>query len=588
MFKIQHKLLLYVVLISIIPLLAAMFFSYNQFMENTKANVVQATIESFEQIDDNIFLKTNRVQNALDFVFSNKRVHEILRETNFNILNTDSFLATKELDSIFSQICTNVEQLKGVIVFSTNGGFYSYRCFLNNMDVVSFTMKYGRVGGIPGEITWLGAVENPEFTNERSVDMMGTLLHDTNHIRDQKLLATIYLVFENDYFKNDLTTMDSSLVMMYDESGKLMASKGQQKFTDIWKIAPNVGKEIFSREVGNFKAKLGDEMYFITFYKAPSTGWRYVRAVVYDQYFKNYKNVQLFMLLLVICVLGTILLVNYYFVRMITKPINEIVYAMKEVGNHNFDITMNVESNDEYAVISDGFNSMVSQLDELFTRVVQEERKRKDADIMALSYQITPHFLYNTLSSIRFSSYSRGEYETSQMLQIMGRFLRNTINTAGRMVTIGEELKNIEDYIALYQIRNENKFLSTYEVDESICDCRIPAMLIQPLVENAIFHGLSTRLDTKCSAEVKVTAGLRDNNIVITIWDNGAGIPRDKIDELCRNSDDKHDNRTHIGISNIRSRIFDMFGDGYGLNIKSVVGEFTQVEIVLPQIKEEQ
>ena len=587
MFTIQQKLLCYTILITFVPLSIAGVFFYNQTIDNTKDNLMQATIETFEQVDNSVFLKKNRIEKALNLMVSNRYVHEILRNTDFNTSDADSFRAAKELDFVFSQMCAGAEEIRGIILFSNKGGVYTYRCSWNGNSVVSFAVEYGKVDETPGKLTWLGTPENNDFFSGSAVDLIGTVLCDTSYIKDNKPLSTIYLLVEDNYFASSVTESDTASLMIYDDVGKLVVSKGEQKLANIWNVSLEAGQKIFSNDKGGFQIKIDDEEYYLTFYKSPSTEWTYVRMMLYREYFKEFQNISYTMLLIVLCVIGISFFVNIYFVKRITMPIKEVVYAMSEVGKRNFDITMNTYSNDEFGGISDGFNTMVSQLNKLFVQIEDEAEKRRHADIMALQYQMTPHFLYNTLSSIRLNSYSRGELETSEMLLIMGRFLRNVINNAGRMVRIEDEIHNIEDYISLYKIRHENKFSSLCEVDDDIRECKIPAMMIQPLVENAIFHGLNQKLDGVYPAMVKVTVTHSGEDVCITIWDNGIGISKDRIDELNGKEDPRDGERMHIGISNIRTRIYDLFGDNYGLTIESVQGEYTFVGITLPLIKDE-
>lgn len=587
MFTIQQKLLCYTILITFVPLSIAGVFFYNQTIENTKNNLMQSTLETFEQIDNSIFLKKNRIEKALNLVVSNKYVHEILRNTDFNMSDAASFRAAKELDSVFSMMCAAAEEIRGVILFSSKGGVYTYRCSWNDTSVVSFAMKYGKVDETQGKLTWLGTPENNDFSGGATVDLIGTVLCDTSYIKDNKTLSTIYLLVEDNYFTSSIKDVDTASLMIYDDIGKPVVSKGKQKLANIWNVSLEAGQKIFSNDKGDFQINIDDEEYYLNFYKSPSTEWTYVRMVLYREYFKEFRNISYSMLLIVLFVIGISFVVNIYFVKRVTMPIKEVVYAMSEVGKRNFDITMNTYSNDEFGVISDGFNTMVSQLNELFIQIEDEAEKRRHADIMALQYQMTPHFLYNTLSSIRLNSYSKGEYETSEMLLIMGRFLRSVINNAGRMVRVDDEIQNIEDYISLYKIRHENKFSSLCEVEDDIKECKIPAMMIQPLVENAIFHGLNQKLDGVYPAMVKVTIAHKGEDIHITILDNGVGIAEGRIKELNSKKDTYDRERMHIGISNIRTRIYDLFGDNYGLKIESVQGEYTFVEITLPLIKDE-
>lgn len=582
---IQTKLLVYVILISIVPIAFLGSFYYGLSVENTNNKVNQASLETFNQLDKNILIKTNRIQNALELIFSNKRVHEILRNTDFRLADSTAFSAVRELDNIFSQFFLSVEELEGVILFSTKGGAYTYKCYPDEADTVDFTMKYGKADETPGKITWLGSFENPTLLNgEETVLLVGSTLRDTTYVKDQKFLATVYLLLKNDYFGDDYASADGVSTMIYDDKGKMIMSNGTCTLDNLWTNSLEIGRKIFAESGGNFKARIDDESYMLTFYTSPQTDWKYVRAVEYKEYISELRQIQYVTMAGIILLFAVIFLVNYFVIKKITSPIREVVHAMHEVGSQNFHVSLDINSNDEFGMISTGFNSMVEKINELFTRVVAEERKRKEADIMALQYQMTPHFLYNTLSSIRLNALMKGETETGAMLLIMGRFLRSTINNAGKMVRICDEMNNIADYISLYQIRYENRLSVTCHAEESVLECEIPAMMIQPVVENAIIHGLNPILDDSGSAQLCVTVKDCGEKVCISIRDNGIGIAPEKLKTLFYKTEETgKKERLHIGIVNIRDRIYDLFGEAYGITVVSEPHVFTQVDIMLPK-----
>ncbi|MEF2767486.1 MAG: sensor histidine kinase [Dorea phocaeensis] len=216
----------------------------------------------------------------------------------------------------------------------------------------------------------------------------------------------------------------------------------------------------------------------------------------------------------------------------------------------------------------------------------------KQTELTALQSQINPHFLYNTLESIRGQALVDDNLEIAQMVEALSSFFRYSISRKGNLVTLRDELANIENYMMIQRYRFNNRFsleVILDEEDEAAYDFLIPRLIIQPVVENAIFHGLEEKLEGgKVTIEVIVT----DQNLILTISDNGKGMNGEKLkelnariqsDEVILDEEAKETQRnTGIALPNIHKRIRLLFGEAYGVNIYSTQGQGTDVEITIP------
>lgn len=216
----------------------------------------------------------------------------------------------------------------------------------------------------------------------------------------------------------------------------------------------------------------------------------------------------------------------------------------------------------------------------------------KQAELTALQSQINPHFLYNTLESIRGQALVDDNLEIAQMVEALSSFFRYSISRKGNLVTLRDELANIENYMMIQKYRFNNRFsleVIVDEEDEVAYDFFIPRLIIQPVVENAIFHGLEEKMEGgKVTIEVIVT----DRNLILTISDNGKGMNEEKLkelnagiqsDEVILDEEAKETQRnTGIALPNIHKRIRLLFGEAYGVNIYSTRGQGTDVEITIP------
>lgn len=319
------------------------------------------------------------------------------------------------------------------------------------------------------------------------------------------------------------------------------------------------------------------------FYTSPILGWKYIRFVQYKAYFEEAEYLKNLTIGLATLLFIFLCLINNIWLRRLTRPAKEIVTGMNEVGKSNFDIFLNVKSKDEFGIIAKGFNSMVAKIRELFEKAILEEEKSKEAELAALQYQINPHFLQNTIYAIRLTAIFKGEKEISDMLSILGNFLQNTLKNVNKLITLQEEFENMKSYISLYQIRFSNNIFSEFEVEQGLDNCKLYGMLIQPVIENAIMHGLSEKLNTGEAAKIHVRAAQENENLIIAVRDNGIGMTEKQCQDVMSGKYAQQ-GHGHIGLYNIHKRINYLYGDNYGINILTEKDKFTEIKITLPII----
>lgn len=239
--------------------------------------------------------------------------------------------------------------------------------------------------------------------------------------------------------------------------------------------------------------------------------------------------------------------------------------------------------------VPDEVAEFAERLADSFHRHYAAALLKKQMQYVALQNQINPHFLYNTLEAIRSEALLQGSREIAEMVERLSRFFRYCISSQGDFVTIREELMNVKDYFYIQQYRFENKFSLVIETEsDDLLRCYLPKMTFQPIVENAIFHGLEPK---KGKGVIHIRAVRSDRKVYLLISDNGIGMEQEKADAL--NERLRHDgggtgqekNSKHgIALMNVNARIRLYFGSEYGLWVMSTCGKGTDVEIILPYL----
>ncbi|MFA5448094.1 MAG: sensor histidine kinase [Sphaerochaeta sp.] len=279
-------------------------------------------------------------------------------------------------------------------------------------------------------------------------------------------------------------------------------------------------------------------------------------------------------ILIIITAVGMVLAMglSLLFSRSIARPISMLASRMGEVERGNLQIHRIKSSIDEFALLEQSFNIMVTQIVSLLDLTREEQKKLSDAERKALESQMNPHFLFNTLNTIKALARLHGEEEIYTITVKLGKLLRSTIDNHESESTLAESMALIDSYLTIQKLRFGEKLVTDLYLEENLKEIKTPKLIIQPLVENAIIHGLEPKLgEWKLSVRVETVAG----RLTITIRDNGVGFD----DKTLPENLDELANSGHVGVYNVYRRLVLTYGDDLSFSIKSNVGTGTVVQI---------
>ena len=268
--------------------------------------------------------------------------------------------------------------------------------------------------------------------------------------------------------------------------------------------------------------------------------------------------------------------------RTITIPLQQLTNSMKTVEKGDYDVVIEAVSDDEFGYVANKFNHMCKTIKETTEINLEKQELLRIAELKQLQSQINPHFLYNTLDSIKYLAKMHGEEEIFIMTKSLNTLLKNGLNISKEFASISESLKNLSSYIAIQQIRFPDKFDVNIDVDETLMTCIIPSLILQPVVENAMLHGLEPM---QSHGQLSISACQNSEDLFITISDNGVGMDGDALLVLTE-SLNKSTDVSHIGLKNVHQRIRLYYGAEYGMTIESAKNAGTSVTLKLPCQKE--
>lgn len=412
-------------------------------------------------------------------------------------------------------------------------------------------------------------VENDQEKNEK--DMMFLMAY--KDVRTNKKLGTLCIKVSKISIEKNFSIDDGMGVqqIVYDKMGNIVYDTTQDvELRGIMDEQYDYCEEYLS--VLNYDIGGG---YLILKGRSGISGTSVVYAVPKKEIFSTLWKIQgLNLLGTVLCMFFSIIVLGIFFHKVL-KPVVKMQREMKKVEEGDFDISIPKVGEDEIGRLAKCFYHMIISIDEKNKQIILGEKKKREYEIKLLQAQITPHFLYNTLDSIKWMAVTQGEKTIARMAQLLGQLLRKTISDNKEFVRLKEEMECIRCYVEIQKLRYYDSF-DYYEEIEAICeDVLIPRLTLQPLIENALFHGVYN-----CGRRGKIQVDIRKigETVHIVVTDNGRGMDVQEIVNKNKNSD----RISKIGIQNVNERIKLYYGQDFGLEYESVKGEFTKALIKIP------
>ena len=347
----------------------------------------------------------------------------------------------------------------------------------------------------------------------------------------------------------------SSINFIIDGDGNLVSFLDRKQIGKVFRVDSEEGLLDLIQDSG---VLAGDQIAINTL-KDDVTGWTILNAADQSELYDRLHDQQNIAIIVSLLAAVALIIIILFITNRLSGSITKVVKAMNMAGKG--ELTVRIEANPamplEIQTIADQFNKMIRKIRQLIEEVKLATFKQKEAEIRALESQINPHFLYNTLDTINWMAMDRDEHEISSMINSLAKILRYGVDKSNAIVTVRDEVNWLRQYVYLQQVRLKNSFECSMDIDNSILDCKIHKLLLQPFVENSIIHGFAGKED-KCL--LTITIKDRIDSIEIKITDNGIGMSPQKVEKF-NNRKFRDENLDHIGIENVQSRLEMYYGD---------------------------
>jgi two-component system sensor histidine kinase YesM len=310
--------------------------------------------------------------------------------------------------------------------------------------------------------------------------------------------------------------------------------------------------------------------------------WSVIAYKSYQTVYNKLQYIYLFIILIILASIVVIVLINTSIISSITKPITKLTNAMKRAASGDLKVSVSCSSGDEVQLLTEGFNAMLVDLQTYLDNLMENEKTQRKMQIDLLISQINPHFIYNTLNCVTYMIRKQRNKDAASMVEAFVSILQDTIKVGdeGVFEKVSKEVENVSNYVKIQKFRYPDRFDVIWDVDESLHDQLIPRSIIQPILENAIEHGI---YPNKKIGIIKISIKQDEDRILITVKDNGIGIDQAKINKIMNATLNRTTSTKmrSIGLFNIMERLKHIYGKEGLLQIESEIGKGTKVSITL-------
>ena len=419
---------------------------------------------------------------------------------------------------------------------------------------------------------WYPVADGLEEIGNEEVGMVLFHLYESP---SKNLNGIVMITLKKTFFQNILGNPEISkngfLCLLSEDGNKIYSDQGiSGSITDAQMQA------IFSRRAEEPVTDFEDKLFFSE--DLDSIPWQLTAAVPKTEIFQYVEQIRKTSYLLMVAAMLGMTMISLWIARLISDPLSELTQKVKSIEDNHLDETFDVILYEEINVLNRGLEKMRLHIIGLLEQVKEEQVLKRKAEMSVLQAQIKPHFLYNTLYSIKQLCDLKEMDQAGSMISSLASFYRIGISGGKSMITVSEEIEHVRSYLQIQQMRYSDDFDYVIDCDFDILDCTIPKLSLQPLVENAIYHGVKLKRDKGC---ICIVGGADGNDGFLEVHDDGPGLTSQRLEEMQKALSVRSEKSmmSSIGLRNVNDRIKIRFGEQYGISITSTENEDTCVRI---------
>lgn len=595
--KLKTQLTASFMAMSFILLLISTLFAYTSMVGIIQKQSYQTNLKQLQQLEYNIDSFKRDVDKISRLLIISIDLQDYLGSGL-----TEDPLTVQLANNIFSNLSrmlSNYEYIESIYYYGENGMIMGVtsrannylwdnekKNFFYNSDMYK-KVKVNNLG-----IQWFGGYTSTDFDIASSDEIIAdnqithyiTAVRGVNYLGSQT--ATVVININERLF----TSIYANEAIDKDTSRYIINEKGQIiSHTDESKI--NLKSEIYDeinlkQPYGNVISKQETKSMQVIYYKLKDVNWTMINQVPFSVLFSDIIKLRRALAWMFIISMAAAFGMSLYWIYRVTRPLNELTTAMGEMQKGKLGRTLAETSRSELGMLGRQFNKMSVSILELINQVKIIEKEKRELEIESLQAQINPHFLYNTLNTIKYMAVIIKATNIVESISTLGNILRPIYKNPGILCSIEEEVEYVSNYIRIMNYRYGEGIKVDIRIPEELLKCEILRFILQPVIENSLTHGIVIH---SCKGTINITADEENEDIFLTIEDNGDGMDEKRLKEVRESMENsvitKNPQGSGIGLVNVHSRIRLHFGENYGIDITSEKGVGTKVILKLPKVQ---
>ncbi|WP_248925959.1 cache domain-containing sensor histidine kinase [Paenibacillus hamazuiensis] len=552
---------------------------YQNFIDNLKQNTKGYVLDSLRHADKNLNVFFEDVDHIGSVIVTNKpNVIDELLSPNYEV-SYDWFLERKRTEDFLQSLIAYKSFIKRIAVVGENGKIvytgtpYMDKSLLNRPLIDKIINADGQKVLIKQTAGETGQADTITF---------GRSIRYNRQVIGVVMIDIDYNVIEHAY---DIKTSQGGFVYVIDSNGQFIYNSSSSFPYD--NVNGTFLESIYQKALTSSYLEekiLQKELNLIVSYNSITTGWTTIATIPEHNLIQGVAKLRNQIIEGVLLIFIIVLLVSIALSSQITKNLKRLRNTMLWVKKGNLLIPSKITSQDEVGELKEVFESMILQLKQLIEDNKLQEKQKRDAELAALQAQIRPHFLYNTLNTIKYMANIRQADNISEVTASLIDLLRGVLGNTKEFVTLREELDYVRSYMTIQTYKYMNEFSYSIQAEPEILNCKILKFILQPIVENALLHGIG-HMQQGGIVSVRV---FREGSLMkLEVRDNGKGMHEEQIEKLLQKKGGpaKSGSFSGIGIHNVHERIRMVYGESYGIEIFSQPDLFTVMELTLPLSK---
>lgn len=578
--KLKSKFMLSYIIIILFTVAMISIINFKLSESALKGNTSAYSEYLMEQISMNMESRTKDMEDYIFMQFTYSGLNKFMQNKSDDN-GIGSYQKKRSIDTFINNMLNSKFYIQSVMIIDKyNFRYYKSKNGETNEKYISdYIVDMDKVNELWGQTYWKSSKDGLIY--------MQRMVFDPD---DTQYLGVIVVGIKSEYLKElykNIDRVSGGKIVILDNQNNILASDDQLS-VDISKFLTGgkSGKDDLRSKSFIYS---GDE-YISTVWTSNDDKWKILNIITVKELSKVSNTLKLSILATCMVSLMIALLIAVLISKNITDSIRHLIKNIRKIAEGNFSTRIHPISYDEVGLLALEFNSMAEKISDLINTVFNEKLQKKNAEYKALQFeynalqaQMNPHFLYNTLETINSMAKLHGEKDISEMIYLLAYLLKESLKRKNNIVRLKDEIQYIRNYVEIQKKTYGDKFEIEYDIDKEIMDNKVPKFILQPIIENAIMHGV---LPKPGKGIILVSVYKNDKYMFVEVMDNGVGIDRPDIDRILEYDEDelpeKEHTHTKIGIHSVDKRIKILFGDEYGIHISSEAGKGTKVQIILP------